>query len=96
MRVALVQGEEVAPLSRVFALADSGNGISATVDFSKWVFINPDLTVYLHRMPVGEWVCLDAATTIEPTGIGLATSTLSDATGVIGRGLQSLFVGPRS
>ena len=95
MRVALVEGEEIAPLSRVLVFADSGNGISASVDFSKWVFINPDLTVYLHRIPEGEWICLDAAMTVEPTGIGLASSVLSDETGVIGRGLQSLFLGPR-
>ncbi|HJR44181.1 MAG TPA: thioesterase family protein [Actinomycetota bacterium] len=95
MRYPLVEGEEVTPLSRVLILADSGNGISAAMDFDKWVFINPDLSVYLHRLPRGEWVCLDAQTSIEPTGIGLATSTLSDAGGVIGRGLQSLFIGPR-
>lgn len=96
MRVSLVDGEEVRPLSRVLVLADSGNGISAAVDFSRWVFINPDLSVYLHRLPEGEWVCLDAETTIQPTGIGLATSVLSDESGVIGRGMQSLFIGPRS
>ena len=95
MRVSLVEGEEISPLSRVLALADSGNGISASVDFSQWVFINPDLSVYLHRMPQGEWICLDAQTTVEPTGIGLATSVLADQSGVIGRGLQSLFIGPR-
>jgi hypothetical protein len=95
MRVPLVEGEEISPLSRVLALADSGNGISATVDYARWVFINPDLSVYLHRLPDGEWVCLDAQTTVEPTGIGLATSVLSDRSGVIGRGMQSLFIGPR-
>lgn len=95
MRHPLIEGEETTPLSRALTLADSGNGISATLDFSRWVFINPDLTVYLHRLPAGEWVCLDARTTIEPTGIGLATSTLSDVNGVLGRGSQSLFVGPR-
>ena len=95
MRVALVEGEEVRPLTRVLALADSGNGISASIDFARWVFINPDLTVYLHRLPEGEWVCLDARTTVEPSGIGLATSVLSDRSGVIGRGMQSLFLGPR-
>jgi hypothetical protein len=95
MRVSLVEGEAVRPLSRVLVLADSGNGISATIDFSRWVFVNPDLTVYLHRLPEGEWVCLDAETTVEPTGIGLATSVLSDVSGVIGRGMQSLFIGPR-
>lgn len=95
MKHSLVEGEEIAPLSRVLALADSGNGISAAIDFGKWVFINPDLSVYLHRLPRGEWVCLDAETTVEPTGIGLAASVLSDEDGVIGRGLQSLFLGPR-
>jgi Thioesterase-like superfamily len=95
MQVALVEGEEISPLTRVLALADSGNGISASMDFSSWVFINPDLSVYLHRLPEGEWVCLEAQTTVEPTGIGLATSVLSDRSGVIGRGMQSLFLGPR-
>lgn len=96
MRHPLVQGEEITPLSRVLVLADSGNGISSALDFERWVFINPDLSVYLHRLPGGEWVCLDAHTTIEPSGLGLASSVLSDEAGVIGRGLQSLFVGPRS
>lgn len=95
MRHPLIDGEDVMPLSRALVLADSGNGISSALDFSKWLFINPDLTVYLHRMPIGEWVCLDASTTVEPNGIGLATSVLSDERGVIGRGLQSLFVDRR-
>jgi hypothetical protein len=95
MKVAFVEGEEISPLSRVLTLADSGNGISATIDFEEWVYINTDLSVYLHRLPVGEWVCLDAQTSIQPTGIGLATSILSDERGVIGRGMQSLFIGPR-
>lgn len=95
MRHPLVEGEDIAPLSRVLALADSGNGISAALDFSRWLFINPDLSVYLHRLPRGEWVCLDAETTTQRTGIGLAASVLSDEDGVIGRGLQSLFLGPR-
>lgn len=95
MRLPLVEDEEVTPLSRVLVLADSGNGISSAVDFSRWLFINPDLTVYLHRLPRDEWVCLDAQTTVEPNGIGLASSVLADQTGVIGRGMQSLFLAPR-
>jgi hypothetical protein len=95
MRYPLVEGEAISPLSRVLILADSGNGISSALDFGRWVFINPDLSVYLHRHPEGEWVCLDAQTTVEPAGIGLATSTLSDERGVVGRGLQSLFIAGR-
>jgi acyl-CoA thioesterase len=56
---------------------------------------NSDLTVYLHRPPVGEWVCLQARTTIEPAGLGLAESVIFDRTGPVGRGLQSLFIARR-
>lgn len=95
LRVALVEGEEPTPLQRVLAVADSGNGISSELDLSQWHFINPELTVHLHREAVGEWVCLDAATTISPGGAGLATSVLSDLEGPVGVGAQSLLVAPR-
>lgn len=95
MRHPLVDEEEPSPLQRVMALADSGNGISSELDPRRWWFINPELTVHLHREPVGEWVCLDAATTITEGGVGLATSVLSDQEGPLGVGAQSLLVGPR-
>lgn len=95
LRVALVEGEEPTPLQRVLAVADSGNGISSELDLSQWHFINPELTVHLHREAVGEWVCLDAATTISPGGAGLATSVLSDLDGPVGVGAQALLVAPR-
>jgi len=95
MRVALVAGEAPSPLQRVVAAADSGNGVSVTLDLERFTFMNPDLTVYLHRMPVGEWVCLDAATTPEQTGIGLADTRLHDADGPIGRSDQALIIQQR-
>jgi hypothetical protein len=95
MRQSLVEGEQPSPLSRVLALADSGNGASSELDIRAWQFINPELTVHLHREVVGEWVCLDATTTISPGGVGLATSVLSDLKGPIGVGAQSLLVSPR-
>ncbi|WP_030210354.1 thioesterase family protein [Streptomyces sp. NRRL S-87] len=95
MRVPLVAGDEPRPLDRVLVAADSGNGISNTLDFERWVFVNPDLTVHLHRYPVGEWVCVSARTSVDPAGIGLADSSLHDEKGPIGRGAQSLFVTPR-
>jgi hypothetical protein len=95
MRVPLVDDEEPSPLVRVLAAADSGNGVSATLDWRNHLFINTDLTVHLHRMPEGEWVCLDAATIPEPNGIGMADTKLSDEHGPIGRAVQSLLVGTR-
>ena len=95
LRVAVVDGEEPSGWQRVLAVADSGNGVSSALPVTEWLFINPDLTVALHREPVGEWVCLDAATTIDESGIGIAASDLSDDDGWIGRGLQTLLVARR-
>lgn len=95
MQIPLVAGEEIEPLTRALILADSGNGISAELDFEKWLFINSDLSVYLHRLPAGEWVCLEAATEMERNGIGVASSTLYDEKGSIGKGQQILFVDRR-
>ena len=95
MRYPLVADEEPAPLERVLVTADSGNGASAELDISRWLFINPELTVHLHREPAGEWICLDAQTAITPGGAGLATSALSDLGGPVGVAAQSLFIAPR-
>jgi hypothetical protein len=95
LRHPIVEGFEPSPLERTLAAADSGNGVSAVLDWSKHLFINTDLTVTLHRMPVGEWICLDAATYPQPHGIGLAESSLFDETGPIGRSTQTLLLGRR-
>ena len=51
--------------------------------------------MHLHREAVGEWICLDALTTISRGGVGLATSVLSDLDGPIGVGAQSLLIAQR-
>ncbi len=92
LRVPMVAGEAVSPLMRVAAAADFGNGISSVVSWDAgWVFINPDLTVYLNREPAGEWVALDARTYASGDGIGFAESALYDEQGRIGRSVQSLL-----
>jgi hypothetical protein len=95
LRVAVVAGEEPTGLQRVLAVADSGNGVSGELPLSDWLYINPELTVHVLREPRGEWICLDATTSIAPGGAGLASSVLSDDDGVVGRGAQSLLVAPR-
>lgn len=94
-RVALVDGEEPSPLQRLFAVADSGNGASNLLDARGWWFINSELTVHLQRAPRGEWIGLDAVTTLGPAGVGTATSTLRDLDGPAARGAQALLVRPR-
>jgi len=95
LRVPLVQGETPSPVQRVLTVADSGSGIGAAFDPALSVpFINADLTVALHRFPDGDWIGLEAATVLEPHGIGLTRTGLYDVRGAIGQGLQGLVVGP--
>jgi hypothetical protein len=95
MRVPLIEGEEPRPLDRVLAAADSGNGVSSPLDYRRYIFINTDLTVNLRRLPEGEWVCLDAVTYPERSGIGLSDTALHDERGMIGRATQALLVAER-
>src|SRR5215203_1772852 len=95
LKVGVVPDEAPTPLQRVLAVADSGNGISAVMSWDEWLFINPELTVHVLRPPEGEWVVLDAATTIAPGGAALARSVLSDERGPVAYGAQSLLVAPR-
>jgi hypothetical protein len=80
------------PSQRVLVAADCGNGISSVAHWRHLLYINPDLTVHLHREPAGKWVFMDSQTVLEDHGVGLAQSVLSDERGTLGRSLQSLYV----
>lgn len=92
LTVPLVAGQETTALERTVAMADFGNGISKLFAMDEVLFVNPDLSVFLHRLPVGEWVCLDAVTRLGADGVGLAESMLFDEQGAIGRAVQMLLV----
>jgi hypothetical protein len=92
LRHPLVDGEAPSPYQRVAVAADSGNGVSASLDFARYSFVNCDLTINLLRRPLGEWVCLQARTALGGNGCGLAESALYDEQGLIGRATQSLAV----
>jgi hypothetical protein len=95
LRHPLLAGEELTPLARLAATADFGNGISAALPFDRYLFINADLTIHLHRPPSGEWIGLDARTLLHAGGTGLAESVLYDVDGPVGRAFQTLVVEPR-
>jgi hypothetical protein len=90
----VVEGEPNSPLMRVAMAADFCNGVSSVLDFRRWTFINADLTISLARMPVGEWVLLDARTWLV-AGAGIAFAKLGDQRGYFGRAVQSLLIEPR-
>ena len=94
-RCALVAGEPMTPLQHLLVMTDAASGISAELDWSKATFANVDLLVSLHRPPRGEWLGMDAVTTLGGTGAAQCSAVLFDADGAIGRSAQSLFVEPR-
>ena len=62
LRVPLVAGETpTPPLECLVAAADSASGVAVAVDPARATFVNGDLTIALHRGPVGQWMCRDAA-----------------------------------
>jgi hypothetical protein len=95
MRVPLVAGEAVTPLEHLLVMADAASGISAVLDWTRFMFINVDLTVHLERPPEGEWIAMDAVTRPREQGAGSATSVLSDSRGRVGVSAQALLVTAR-
>jgi len=96
LSVPVLAGREVSPLERVAAAADFMNGISSRLPFGEWVFINPDLTIAVHRAAVGEWIGVRAVTRLDPLGVGTAEADLFDEQGRVGHALQNLLVEPAS
>lgn len=93
--VPLLDGEMLSGLQRVMAAADFGNGVSGSLSYEDWIYINPDLTAHLLRPPEGEWVGMRTASYYGTDGAGLAESALFDTSGRLGRSVQSLFVSAR-
>ena len=92
----LVEGEPISPVQRLLACVDSASGASAALDVSEWGFLNTELTVHVLREPVGDWICLDAETTLANGSVGVATSAAYDERGLVARSAQALLVLPRS
>jgi Thioesterase-like superfamily len=95
LRHPLVEGEQTSSLARLAGTADFGNGVSASLPFDSYVFINADLSIHLHRPPRGEWIGIDARTLLHEGGTALSESVLHDLHGPVGRGFQALVVAPR-
>jgi acyl-Coa thioesterase superfamily protein/acyl-CoA thioesterase superfamily protein len=82
-------------LARLAATADFCNGVSATLPFDRFLFINADLSIHLQRLPRGEWIGLDARTRLHEGGAALAEGVLHDEQGPLGRAFQTLVVQAR-
>ena len=93
--IPLLPDEVASPMARTLLVADSGSGVGAALPATDFIFINVDVTVALTRDPAGDWMLLEAETSIGGDGTGLAVTRLSDQAGPCGRAFQTLLVAPR-
>ncbi len=89
--VPVVQGAALSPFGRVAALADFGNGLAQLQVDSRTGCINADISLHLLRLPVAEWICLDARAELFDHGLGAVHTALFDPAGYIGRVTQTLL-----
>ncbi|MFF2780713.1 thioesterase family protein [Streptomyces sp. NPDC058052] len=94
-RIPLVAGVVDSPLTRALTVADSSWAVGFELDHHARLVINTDVTLALHRDPVGEWLCLRSHTAASPGGSGLALGQLDDASGSCGQVVQTLLVTER-
>jgi hypothetical protein len=90
--VPLVDSEPTTALQRLAMVVDSANGAGAALDPEKFVFMNTDTVMHLHRLPEGSDFAVRARGSIGPDGIGVTTADIFDRQGFIGTSAQTLLV----
>jgi hypothetical protein len=93
-RIPLIEAQDTVGAAGLMTMLDSANGLSCELSIQEWTFVPVDLTLNLYRQPVGPWYGMDARTVMEPTGVGMVTTTVFDQLGVVGQSLHTLFVRP--
>lgn len=83
------EGIDNSPLVNVATLADFSNGFAQLYLSPEEGFINADITLNLHRMPVDDWIAIDAHARAQSSGISMVETVLYDQYGMIGRVSQS-------
>jgi len=88
----VVDDEETTAVQRLALVVDSANGAGAVLDPEKFLFMNTDTAVHLHRLPSGSDFGVRARGSIGPDGVGVTTAEIFDRHGFIGTAAQTLLV----
>ena len=83
------EGVENSPVVSVATLSDFSNGFAQLYLSPEQGFINADITLNLHRMPVDDWIVIDAHARAQDNGIAMVEAVLYDQSGMLGRVSQS-------
>ncbi len=89
--VPLIEGEETTPCVRAVTVSDLANPLANQVadGGTPRNFINADNTLYMHREPEGEWLCVQAPYHEEIEGVGMVESIWYDRRGRYARGVEA-------
>ncbi len=90
----LVAGEALTPLVRVAGSADFVSPLANSGDAGLH-YVNADITLYLQRLPRGEWIGYEVASQQSAEGIAVADCTLYDESGPIGKSIVCAVANPR-
>jgi hypothetical protein len=90
----LVAGEPLTPFVRVAGSADFASPIAISGNQGLH-YVNADITLYLARLPVDEWVGFEVANHLSSEGIAIGDTTLYDPDGPIGKSSVCAVANPR-
>jgi len=79
----LVGGEPLSPFVRVALAADFASPYANAGD-RMLNYINSDVTLYLHRTPLGEWIGFEVVNHQATAGVAIGECWIYDETGAIG------------
>ncbi|SPM36354.1 thioesterase, partial [Mycobacterium rhizamassiliense] len=88
----VVDAEPATPLQRLASIVDCANGVGRALDPDRFIFMNTDTVVHLHRLPEGNDFALRARASIGPDGVGVTNAEVFDRTGFIGTSAQTILV----
>jgi hypothetical protein len=89
----VIEGEKVSPFVRAVMVAEA-TSLVTNLGTEGIGYINGDLTVALSRLPVDEFICVQADSHWAADGIAVGTATLFDHQGPFGTGMTTAVANP--
>lgn len=90
----VIAGQADSPWLMLSKVVDSANGLGTGLSPDIWSFMNVDTSVYLNRLPEGEWIGVLPDANYGPDGIGVTVTRLYDIHGPVGTANQSIMMVP--
>ena len=92
--VKVVENHQNTPFMLAALVADFSNGVGQLSLGNNTGMINADITLQLYRLPVSEWIGLDARTLVHTNGVAMVQAQMFDTQGMVGQVMQSVIPTP--